>query len=416
MYKQKGLNIPDESDYKILFKNLIEELSKQDKVVLLIDEYDKPIIEFIDNIEIANEMRNILRNFYGFIKYSDQYLKFCFITGISKFSKVSIFSELNNLRDITIDNEFSTICGYTQTELYSYFHEHIKILANHLEISIDQCKAKIQKWYNGYSWDGKNFVYNPFSILYLFTKKEIENYWFESGSPSLLLKFIKKYHVDIQKIENIELSQQDFSSYEVDNMNMNALLFQTGYLTIKEIKKYPDNDLKQYVLSYPNEEVRNSFNYSIFRNITNDSTVGVFNQIKIVTLLVKNDLDGFFNHLKAVFGSIPSNIIPNETSTNHEKEYYYHTIFYLILKLIGVNIKCEVSTSKGRIDAVIHTSTHIYIFEFKIGRSPKKAIEQIDRKDYLEMFLDSQKKIIKIGVNFSVAKRNIKEYKTVTVN
>ncbi|MFN8579073.1 MAG: AAA family ATPase [Candidatus Sericytochromatia bacterium] len=256
-YKTYNLKL-ETNDYKIAFKNLIQELSKIGKVALLIDEYDKPIIEYIgDNIERSVEMRTIMKSFYETIKANDEYLHFVFLTGVSKFSKTSIFSSLNNLNDITLDEKFSKIVGIDENQLYSYFSDYIELLAKKKRLTVDELKLRLRKWYNGYSWDSKNFLYNPYSILSAFTKEDIDNYWFETGTPTFLIKTIRNHNIDIRKLEQLILSIKSFSAFDVDKMNVYALLFQTGYLTIKEIINNEED--KEYVLSYPNKEVRKSF-------------------------------------------------------------------------------------------------------------------------------------------------------------
>ncbi len=407
-----------EKNYKDAFKELLFKLSKmipkgspgEDKVVLLIDEYDKPITNFVDDLEIAKKNREILKNFYETIKACDEYIRFAFLTGVSKFSKVSVFSGLNNIQDITLDERFSTIAGYTEEELLSYFDEYIVELAKKLNVTEKVLKDELKRFYNGYSWDGKNFVYNPFSILYAFTAKKIENYWFQSGTPTFLIKLIKEYSMDIKKLERLELTIEAFSSYEVDNMNVEALLFQTGYLTIKEIIEYSISE-REYVLSYPNMEVRDSLLKYILDDFVGKNVNDNISIRRMIKSLQKKDLKEFFTILTSLFGSIPYEIFPKDKNKLSDKESYYHTIFYLIFKLIGINIQSEISVSKGRIDAVVETDENIYIFEFKIGRSPKKAIEQIQEKFYYESYLARKKEIFLVGVTFSISKRNIKDWK-----
>ncbi|MBC7475616.1 MAG: AAA family ATPase, partial [Candidatus Sericytochromatia bacterium] len=217
MYRRHNLKI-ETDDYKEAFKELIEKLGKKDKVVILIDEYDKPITEFIENTEIRNIMKDIIKDFYLVIKESDRYIKFAFLTGVSKFAKVSVFSGLNNLRDITLEDKFSTMLGYTESELFSYFKEHIKATAKKLNVTQKYLKNTLKTWYNGYSWDGKNFVYNPFSILNVLTVQQIDNYWFQSGTTTLLVKLIKEKNVDVEKLENIEISKSMLDSFEIEDI------------------------------------------------------------------------------------------------------------------------------------------------------------------------------------------------------
>ncbi|MFN4152109.1 MAG: AAA family ATPase, partial [Candidatus Sericytochromatia bacterium] len=261
------INLKEDKDYKLAFRELLEELSKINKVVILIDEYDKPIVEYIDDSEIRDNMRSIIKDFYIVLKESDKYIQFAFLTGVSKFSKISVFSGLNNLTDLTMDKNYSTMLGYTQDELEYYFEDRIKLLAEELEISFEEAKQELKKWYNGYSWDGKNFVYNPFSILNVLKDKMLNNYWFKSGTPTLLIKLIKEKEIDIEALENFEASDALLDSFEIDDIEVESLLFQTGYLTIKEIKN-PKSPYRKYILNYPNTEVKESLLNNILRGIS----------------------------------------------------------------------------------------------------------------------------------------------------
>ncbi|MFN8578421.1 MAG: AAA family ATPase [Candidatus Sericytochromatia bacterium] len=400
--KNYNLNI-ESDDYKVIFENLIIELSKIDKVVILIDEYDKPIVEVIEDIKLTKSNRVILKSFYETIKSCDQYIKFFFLTGVSKFSKVSVFSSLNNLTDLTLDTRFPTLLGYTEKELFSYFKEHIKSLANKLNKTEDSTKETLKNWYNGYSWDGKNFVYNPFSILNVLTAQQINNYWFKSGTPTFLIKLIKEKNIDVKSLDNYVASDEILDSFEIDDIEVESLLFQTGYLTIKEIIE-PNSPFREYVLNYPNMEVRESLLSNILMSFSESRKN---NQIKIgilVKSLNKNDLDEFFKVIFDIFANIPHQIFMAD------REAYYHTIIYLILTLIGIRTKAEVQTNKGSIDAVIETDTNIYIFEFKMS-STSQAITQIEKKKYYEAYILSNKEIFLIGVRFDVNERNIKDWK-----
>jgi ribosomal protein L12E/L44/L45/RPP1/RPP2 len=408
IYQKYNLKL-DTNDYVLAFKNLIIELSKIEKVVLLIDEYDKPIIEYLgNNIQRSNEMRDILKNFYETIKANDEYIHFAFLTGVSKFSKTSIFSSLNNINDITMDERYSKIVGIDETQLYSYFQQEIIILANKYKKTESEIKEAIKLWYNGYSWDGKNFLYNPYSLILLFSKNDMDNYWFETGSPSFLIKMIKEYDIDIKKLENIVLSKEDFSSYDIDEINVYAILFQTGYLTIKEI--IYDEYEKDYVLSYPNKEVKDSLLKYILNDYIGKILTSEISIKALIKALQRKNIDDFINILKSIFASIPNQIHPEKNNTVSNKEYYYHTIFHLIFTLIGVKISSEVSVSKGFIDSLVETNDTIYIFEFKLEKNPKIALDQIENRKYYEKYLSSNKEIILVGVSFDMEERSIKDY------
>jgi len=384
----------EEKGYDKRVRELIIKLSNTNRAVILVDEYAKPLIDYVENQEIAKENRKVLKTFYGAIKGADEYLEFVFITGVSKFSKVSIFSGLNNLNDISVDDKFATLLGYTHDELLCYFQDSLE----------KHAIADIKRWYNGYSWDGKNFVYNPLSVLLFFEKGKIGNYWFSTGTPTFLIKSIREFNIDIKRLENYETTNLLFDSYDIETVNLFALLFQTGYLTIKEVAEVsPTQSI--YKLSYPNQEVKES----LLDYITADYTGKPPDEIgyliyKLQDAIVKNDLEGFFSLLKSIFAKIPYDIFVKE------REAYYHTIIYLVVKLLGLNIDVEVETNIGRIDAVLKTGSHIYIMEYKMGTA-REALGQIKEKKYVERYLPTDKKIQLVGVGFSIEQKNIHDYR-----
>jgi len=259
------------------FAELIEKIyeKKQQKVVILVDEYDSPIITHVHDIERANKNRAVLRSFFTVLKFSDPYIKFTFLTGISKFSRVSIFSELNNLRDLTLSPQYATLVGYTQAELEHYFAEHIEQCCAHLGLTQAALLARVKAWYNGYSWDAQNQVYNPFSILCFFAERQFGNYWFASGTPTFLMTLIKQKRYDVTTFEHQVIPEIVFESYNIESMDIHALLFQTGYLTITQIDKDRDfviGDSIEYTLSYPNQEVKQAFVTFLMQAFT-DSTL-----------------------------------------------------------------------------------------------------------------------------------------------
>lgn len=390
--------------FKEKFGQLLEKMSQKQKVVILIDEYDKPMIEFIEaeEIEKANQIRDVLKNFYGVIKASDAFLRFVFITGVSKFSKVSVFSDLNNLRDITLSEQFAALLGYTESELRHSFEPHLREMAAETGNTENQLLEKIRKWYNGYSWDGKNFVYNPFSILNFFTEKNFGNFWFSSGTPTFLIRLIKSQQTDIMEFENLPVNSFVFESYDIENMEITALLFQTGYLTVKKITI--ENEETTYELSYPNHEVRNSFLTHLLGMYTQKKISSHMRLLKEMGKAVEDgDMDRFIQGIKSLFASIPYHIFIGE------REAYYQSIIYLVLSLSGVAVRTEEPTNTGRIDAVMETGDKIYILEFKMG-SELEALAQIKAMKYYEKYLNSGKQIILMGIGFDAEKRNIGNY------
>ncbi|MCP4146380.1 MAG: ATP-binding protein [bacterium] len=383
------------------FGQLLEKLSQKQDVVILIDEYDNPVIEYMeaDKIEIAKKNRHILKSFYKVIKSSDEYLRFVFITGVSKFSRLSVFSDLNNLLDITLSDEFSTMLGYTEAELEHYFNAYMKPVAEKRGVPGKQLTQTIAKWYNGYSWDGENFVYNPFSVLNLLKTKRFKNFWFFSGTPTFLINLIKRKQSRIMDFENLPVKNYTFESYDIEKLEVPALLFQTGYLTVKKIT-YKDEE-ETYHLSYPNKEVRDSFLTHLFGEFAQGDTNSSTRLLeRIGKTLELDDMERFIQELKTFFASIPFNIFIGD------REAYYHSIIYLILRLNGAAITPEAPTNMGRIDAVVETGRKIYIMEFKMG-SQQAAMAQIKRLRYYEKYLGRGKEVVLMGIGFDSKKRNI---------
>ena len=383
------------------FVELIEKISAktQQKVVVLIDEYDKPIVAHVDDIESAVKNREILRDFFGVLKSSDAFLRFVFLTGVSKFSRVSIFSDLNNLLDITLSKQFATLLGYTQPELESYFEQHIQSLCFELGMKKAQLLTKIKTWYDGYSWNARDRMYNPFSILNLFALQRFSNYWFATGTPTLLIKLIKQTRLDVTEFENKKVAEIVFDSYNIENLNIFALLFQTGYLTITHIDT---QEFSEYTLNYPNFEVKQAFITYLLESFTNNGLEEIQPAAKTLRQYLQEDnVEGFINLIRALLAKIPYPL-------HIEQEAYYHSLFYMISVLMGVEIDLEVLTDKGRIDGVLMLEDKIYLIEFKYGKAgtnldtlTKKAIEQIRDKNYEERFLSDTRPRHLLGIGFA---------------
>jgi hypothetical protein len=397
--KDYQLNV-DKWGFKAYFKNIIVALSKKyGKVVVLVDEYDKPIVEYMDNLEMAAKNREILKNFFGVLKSSDAFLRFVFLTGVSKFARVSIFSDLNNLRDITLSPQFATLLGYTQNELESDFAQHIQSLCFKLGIKKAQLLAQIKTWYDGYSWDAKHQLYNPYSILNLFTEQQFYNYWFATGTPTFLIRLLKNKAYEATALENKKVSKLVFDSYSIENLNVFALLFQTGYLTITHIDT--QEIMAEYTLNYPNFEVKQAFITYLLESFTNQR----FEEIQPATkslrqYLQADNVEGFMNLIRALFAKIPYLL-------HIEQEAYYHSLFYMISVLMGVEIDLEVLTDKGRIDGVLTLEDKIYLIEFKYGKAGTKmdtltnnAVQQIRDKNYGERFLNDTRPRLLLGIGF----------------
>ena len=387
------------NEYDQKLKELLEKLSTKGSVVLLIDEYDKPIIDYLEDMPQAKAHQQILKAFYSVIKDSDPYLQFLLITGVSKFSKVSIFSELNNLKDITIHPKYTTLVGYTQEEVEHYFANWITEISDAMSTNRDYLLEQIKTWYNGYSWDGKHFLYNPFSILSFFDAGQFQNYWFATGTPTFLIKLLRnRQQINLEKRE---VDQSVFESYDLDNLETMSLLFQTGYSTIKSLKEFGI-----YVLSYPNKEVKESMLRHLIGEFRHDSpAVTTPIVIKLRQAFLDNNIEKVIIIINSLFKSIPSHIFIKE------KEAYYHSIVFLVFQYLGQFIDAEVHTSDGRIDAVVHTDTHIFLLEFKLDESADAALEQISQKGYADKYNLQDKKLIGLGINFSSKTKSVESWK-----
>ena len=389
--------------YFLKFQELIEKLSATNKVVILIDEYDKPILGNIKNVEECEKIRDVLKAFYSVIKSADPYLRFVLLTGVSKFSKVSVFSDLNNLQDLTMDAEFAALCGYTQEELEYYFNESIEAIAVLESTSKEVCLDKIKRWYNGYRFSEDSLtVYNPVSTMNLCKSKKFQNHWFETGTPTFLIDLIKKSQFDLETMEFEYEDEQAFSTYEINNLQVLPLMFQTGYLTIQDFRVA--DEFREFKLGFPNFEVEEAFNKRILESYTTIETGRVSWRLrKLITALRENDLDEFFQTLKIFFAGIDYDL-------HLKNEKYYQTIFYVIFKVLGLRIDAEVKTNAGRIDTVIKINGRVFIFEFKLFDTAASALEQIKEKNYAEKYRDSGQEIVLIGAAFSPETKNVDDW------
>jgi len=385
------------------FGELIERLAKDKKVVVLIDEYDKPIIDYMDNIPEAEKNRDSLKNFYSILKAQSGNIRFLFITGVSKFSRISIFSDLNHLKDITINPRYSKMLGYTQEEIQHYFSHYITEWEKKNGQDRQVLFEKLKDYYNGYSWDGINFVYNPFSILSFFDNYLFDNYWFATGSPTFLVNILKKTGGLIDRYDRLMVNGNFFEKFDIGTIgvdNISSLLFQTGYLTIKKVIGH------KYMLSYPNREVRTSFLQYLLESFSNkpgDETNEI--ALKIKQALAEKKIDDFIQDIKALLSSIPYNIhIEN-------REAYYHSLIYVALKISMLDVQAEIQTALGRSDIVVSIDRYIYIIEFKIG-SGQAALDQIEEKQYYSPYLGQNKTIILLGIGFAETERNIRDWKS----
>ncbi len=394
--------IPETDSIHYLLKQLIEEIhAKEGKIVLLIDEYDKPIIEYLETHKMpqAIENQDIMRNFYGCLKDMGDCLHLTFITGVSKFARVSLFSEVNHLRDLTLDNRFATTFGYTQTEVQRYFEPHIQhCLQQHTNLTRQEFLEKIKLWYNGYSWDSKTSVYNPFGLLNFFDTGQFMNYWFASGTPRFLTNLLlNKGQMDF---ENCVVSASFLDQYDLENIQSASLLFQSGYLTLKDMS----DDFGSMTLDFPNLEVRQSFYQFLMTYLGQRERDSKTTMHELSKAFRENDLNKMYYIIQDVLNALPYEVY------NAPNEALYHGLIHILFKYMGLDIESEVHTKYGRLDAVVQTDTHIFIFEFKYNKSSKAAMLQLKQRDYAAKFRGSGKKIVGIGLNFSSKKRSIDKW------
>ena len=375
-------------------KTLVESLAEKNKVVILIDEYDYPIIHNVHKPEVIKSNLEILSTFFTAIKGLDEHLRAIFITGVSQIPKASIFSGLNNLNNISLDPTVATLLGYTKEEINTYFSSFVNELAHLRGVTQEELENKIQQWYNGYRFSKKEErVYNPFSLHYLFTKQEFDNYWFNSGTPSFLIQLLKKNNYILEDVEHVSVFSSDLSTLTIGNPQLISLLFQTGYLTISSY----DAKTERYTLTYPNHEVRESYSISLIAAITDKDTSAVKTAAQLMTqALNNNEIKTFCSLLGSLFAYIPYQI-------DKRQEAHYHSMMHLFILSLGFDSQAEVSTNKGRIDLVVQMEKFIYIFEVKVDTTAEKALEQIEDRMYYEQFLSDEKKrtIVLVGLAFN---------------
>ena len=392
----------DDAPYYHQFADLIRRLAaERAQVVILIDEYDKPLIDNLENLAEAQRIRNVLKGFYSVIKGMDAYLRFVFLAGVSKFSKVGVFSGLNNLRDLSMDDRFSTMLGMTQAEVETCFPDYVQRFAAHEGVTELALLAQIRQWYNGFCFSRTcEPVYNPFSLLLLLETQTFKDYWFETGKPTFLIKLIQQRGYDVRDLDRLELDEAAFSSYELETLQLLPLLFQTGYLTIKGY----DRESRLYRLGYPNYEVEHAFLNRLLTsfNPVEDGIAGGY-LWRLTRALRAADFDRFFEILAVFFSDIPYDLhIPQER--------YYQTVFYLIFRLVGLQVGTEVRTSHGRADAVVEVAEGVFIFEFKLRGSAAEALAQIKARGYAEPYRLAGKPITLIGIGFDPEARAIADW------
>ena len=371
------------------------------RVAVLVDEYDKPILDALETPEVARANRDYLRGLYGVIKDSDAHVRFTFLTGISKFSKVNLFSQLNNLTDLTLDPVYSSICGYTEDDLDAVFAPELDGLD----------REQVREWYNGYGWRGNEKVYNPFDVLLLLRRREFEAHWFETGTPAFLVDTLFKRRVSSVSLSDMVGTGELLSTFDVggrsaaEHIGTEALLFQTGYLTIAGEERLGGKAL--YRLDYPNREVRQSLNEVLLRHLVQDVGQQTANSIGLTRLLETHDCAGLKELFHAFFASIPYQWYTNNDIARYEG--FYASVVYSYFAALGYEIVVEDSTSHSRLDMAVRTGGHVYLFEFKVVEmaSPGSALAQLQERDYAAKYRGRGEPIHLIGVEFSRDRRNV---------
>ena len=393
--KDLGVECRDTNKFTSCMEELIRLTYKKynQQVVVLIDEYDKAILDNLDQMEVARENREIIKSLYTVLKGCEEYIKFAFLTGVSKFSKASIFSGLNMLRDISLDPNYGNICGYTQNDIETTILPYLD--------GVDLEKLKV--WYNGYNFL-KDDVYNPFDILqFIANHKVYDNYWFVSGTPTFLIKLIEKNNYFLPKLANLTVGKELLDSFDIDNIELEVILYQAGYLTVDTVEIDEDDDIV-YHLKLPNREVKTSLNQFIVTSMYKDTST---NRKGLSKALREQNLEEFKKALESIFASIPYNNYTNNNIQTYEG--FYASVVYVYLQSLGLDITGEDVTNKGRIDLTIKVNNLIYIIEFKVGK--EDALQQIKEKNYAQKYLSEDKEIYLVGINFDEDEKNIANFK-----
>lgn len=386
------------------FGLLIQAVAKQTgkSVVILVDEYDKPMLQAIGNEALQAEFRSTLKAFYGNLKSSDEYIRFAFLTGVTKFGKVSVFSDLNHLTDISLLPQFVDICGITEEELRLYFDEGIQELASANGIGKEECYAKLKYNFDGYHfYPDSSGIYNPFSLLNTMAYQVFKDYWFETGTPTFLVKQLQKTNYPLEEMTREGLSADTLNSIDIMDENPLPLLFQSGYLTIKSY----DKEFGEYILGFPNREVEEGFTKFLYPFYAPKTTINKssFSVTQFVKDVRNGNAEGFMKRLAAMFADGDYRVVGNE-------EIYFQNTLYVFFKLLGFYVDVERHTSDGRMDILMQTNDYIYILELKVNQTAATALQQIEDKGYATPFVTDQRKLFKIGINFNSTTRKIDDW------
>ena len=391
-----------ERTFSLRFAGIIKRACEQtgQRVVILVDEYDKPMLQAIGNQELQKEYRNALKPFYGVLKTMDGCIKFALLTGVTKFGKVSVFSDLNNLNDLSMWNKYIDICGISDKELHDNLEEEMHEFAEAQGMTYEQFRDKLREYYDGYHFTQNSIgIYNPFSLLNAFDRKEFGSYWFETGTPTYLIELLKRYHYDLEHMAHAETYADVLNSIYGDEEPL-PVIFQSGYLTIKGY----DERFGLYRLGFPNREVEEGFVKFLVPYYTRFNKIEApFEVLKFVQEIERGEPDAFFRRLQSFFADTPYELVK-------DLELHYQNVLFIVFRLVGFYVKAEYHTSQGRIDLVLQTDKYIYVMEFKLDGTAEEALQQINDKQYALPFAADSRKVLKIGVNFSNTTRNIERW------
>lgn len=394
---------PSEVSLPLRFRGIIRRACQKTgrPVVILVDEYDKPMLQAIGDDFLQNSFRSTLKSFYGALKSEDKYIKLALLTGVTKFGKVSVFSDLNNLIDLSMDRRYIDICGITEKEIHDNLEMELHELAEAQGMTYEETCQELKECYDGYHFTYNAIgLYNPFSILNTFAKMEFGSYWFETGTPTYLVELLKREHYDLHRLAHEQTDVDMLNSIDSTSKNPIPVIYQSGYLTIKDYNK----EFGIYRLGFPNREVEEGFVKYLLPFYANvDKVESPFQIVQFVEEIRKGECDAFFRRLQSFFSDTPYELV-------RDLDLHYQNVLFIVFKLIGFYVKAEYHTSEGRIDLILQTDRYIYIMEFKLDGSAEEALQQINEKNYALPFVADSRKLFKIGVNFTHKTRNIEKW------
>ena len=399
LYGDEKKNRAPEERFTYLIQQAATTTGRQ--VVILIDEYDKPLLQAIGNEALAAEYRSTLKAFYGVVKSCDPYIRFALLTGVSKFSKVSVFSDLNNLLDISMDRRYATLCGITEEEIHRTLEPELHQLADATGLTYEETCQKLRERYDGYHFCRVSpGIYNPFSLLCTFDKMEFGSYWFETGTPTFLVELLKRDRYNLYQMAHEQTTADVLNSVVPEALSSIPVLYQAGYLTLKGY----DSRFELYQLGFPNKEVEEGFiNFLLPSYARINPAEGRFQISRFVQEVEAGDIDAFFRRLQSFFADTPYELA-------RDLELHYQNILYIVFKLIGFYVQAEYHTSEGRIDLVLQTDRYVYVMEFKLDGTAEEALQQIEDKRYALPFATDKRQVFRVGVNFSNRMRNIERW------